>query len=353
MREAEENTSMNILLTGNKGYIGAVMATYLINRGYTVHGLDCEYFGPECSFGSEVTSVPSLAKDVRDVTEKDLVGIDGVIHLAALCNDPLGNLDSGWTFQINDGGSVHLAKLAKAAGVQRFLLSSSCSMHGASQEAQVTEETPVNPLTPYGLSKIQAEQAIQKLADDTFSPTYLRNGTVYGVSERLRLDIVLNNLVGWAYTTGCVKIMSTGTQWRPVVHVEDVCQAFVAALEAPRKAVHNQVFHVGTNKGNFTIRELAEIAKSAVPGSEVEYCHESGADQRTYIASFDKIEQSLPSFQPRWTPESGAAQLVKAFEEYDLQEADMVGKRYIRLKRMNALLDEGLLDNTLRWKRST
>lgn len=339
-----------VLVTGHDGYIGSVMVRALKDRDYDVVGLDCFYFNGDCSFIPDEAAVPVIRKDIRDVTIDDLVGVNVVIHLAALCNDPLGDLHADWTYKINHLASVRLARLAKEARVQRFLLSSSCSMHGASAEAKVTEESPVVPLTPYGISKIRAETEIAKLADAHFSPVFLRNGTVYGVSPRLRLDIVLNNLVGWAYTTGRVRIMSDGSPWRPVIHVEDVCHAFIAAMEAPTEAVHNQVFHVGTNQGNYRIRDLAEVVRSVVPGCNIEYVREQSADQRTYVADFSKIERLIPAFKPRWNAADGAHQLYLAFHKNGLKAEEMTGNRYVRLNRISKLIRENRLNETLRWR---
>jgi len=342
--------SLRVLVTGHNGYIGSVLAPYLKRGGCDVHGVDSFYFGQDCSFCPDETDVSSLRKDIRDLTAKDLDGFDAVVHLAALCNDPLGNLQPEWTFAINYEASVRLAELAKAAGVRRFLMASSCSMHGKSTEVRVTEETPVNPLTAYGLSKIQAETAIAKLADDRFSPTFLRNGTVFGVSPRLRIDIVLNNLVAWAFTTGRVRILSAGTQWRPVIHVEDVSAAFLAGLSAPLEVVHNQVFHVGSNQENYTIKNMAEIVKCCMPGCTVEYLNDASADQRTYIADFSKIERMMPEFRPRWSLEAGTRQLLDAYQRYGLKEDDLTGARYVRINRINSIVQAGAIDETFRWR---
>lgn len=324
------------------------MAPFFLERGYTVTGLDSGFF-EDCLFMKDPRPIPTIRKDLRDVTADDLEGFDAIIHLAAICNDPLGNLNSGWTHEINHTATTHLARLAKAQGVRRFLFSSSCSMHGASQEAAVTEETPVHPLTPYGQAKIRAEEELNQMKDKNFTPVFLRNGTVYGVSPRLRLDIVLNNLVGWAATTGRIRILSDGTPWRPVIHVEDVCRAFEATLEASESVVSGEAFHVGSNDQNFRIRELAEIVRSVIPHCQVELVQEKSADQRTYIADFSKIEKKLPAFRPQWTAATGTEQLYRAFREQRLTEDQMNGDRYIRLNRIQRLLNSSRLDSALRW----
>lgn len=342
-------TTMRVLVTGHRGYIGSVMAPFLRERGYDVIGLDTEYYGEPCRFADDPAEIATLRKDLRDVTAKDLAGCEAVIHLGALSNDPLGNLQDRWTYDINGQGSIRLAALAKQAGVQRFLFSSSCSMHGTSTAAKVDETTPVHPLTPYGVSKVQAEQGITALADETFSPTFLRNGTVFGVSPRLRVDIVLNNLVGWAVTTGRIRLMTDGSPWRPVVHITDVCRAFQTVLEAPRDVIHNEVFHVGSNTCNYQIRELAEIVRRAVPGSSVELAKEANADQRTYVADFSKIERTLPAFRPQWSVQEGARELAEAYRAAGMTQEQFTGSRYIRLKRLQELIEGGELNDDLRW----
>ena len=341
-----------VLLTGNLGYIGSVMGPRLLGAGYEVVGLDTAYYGEECRFCSDSESISTLRKDIRDVSAADIRGFDFLIHLAALSNDPLGNLKEDWTYEINHLASVRLAGFAKAAGIRRFLLSSSCSMHGASDAAKVDESSTVHPITPYGESKIRAEREISALADDGFSPIFLRNGTVYGVSPRLRMDVVLNNLVGWAYTTGKVRLYTDGSPWRPLIHVEDVSDAFITAMEAPADVVHDQVFHVGSNKENYQIRDLADIVRSVVPGSELEFASDHQGDNRTYIADFSKIETKLPQFQPRWTAELGARQLYEAYRNAGLTLEEFTGSRYIRLKRIDELLESGQLDANLRWQRA-
>ena len=341
-----------VLLTGNMGYIGSVMGPRLMQAGYEVVGLDTVYYGDACTFCPDHAAIPTINKDIRDVSANDVQGFDALIHLAALSNDPLGNLQADWTYEINHRASVRLAELARASGVSRFLFSSSCSMYGASAAEKVDESTLPHPLTPYGVSKVRAEQEISGLAGDGFSPTFLRNGTVYGVSPRLRVDVVLNNLVGWAFTTGKVLLYTDGTPWRPLIHVEDVCGAFIAAMEAPLEVVRNQVFHVGSNKENYQIRDLAEIVRSVVPGCDLEYSTDHQGDQRTYIADFSKIERELPQFRPRWNAEEGARQLYQAYSETKLTLEQFTGSRYVRLKRIDELLHGGLLDNGLRWQQS-
>ena len=339
-----------VLLTGYHGYIGSVMGPWMAGLGYEVTGLDTIYYGEDCTFPGVEGSLPTVEKDIRDLTVADVEGFDYVIHLAALSNDPLGNLKDDLTYDINLHASVHLAELARQAGVKRFLFSSSCSMHGTSSAEKVNEETPVHPVTPYGASKIRAEEQISALAKPGFSPIYMRNGTVYGVSPRLRVDIVLNNLVGWAYTTGKVKLYTDGTPWRPLIHVEDVCRAFAAVMEAPVDVVHNQVFHVGANAENYRIIQLAEIVKSVVPGCEIEFVTDHDGDPRTYIADFTKIETLVPEFQPKWTAKTGAQQLYQAYNDAGLTLEEFTGSRYIRLKRIDELLKCEKLNPSLRWQ---
>lgn len=327
------------------------MGPYLVGKGYDVVGVDTVYYGDECTLIPGREPIPIILKDIRDLTINDVEGFDYVIHLAALSNDPLSSLKSDLTYDINHHASVHLANISKQAGVSKFLFSSSCSMHGTSTAERVDENTPVEPITPYGVSKIRSETDISMMADEGFCPIYLRNGTVYGVSPRLRVDIVLNNLVGWAATTGVVKLYTDGSPWRPVVHVEDVSQAFMVALEAPVELVHNQVFHIGSNRENYQILQLAEIVCSVVPNSEIQYVTDHDGDPRTYIASFDKIEKILPQFQPMWTAYEGARELYEVYKKVNLTEEEFESSKFIRLKRISELLDKGLLDDDLRWER--
>ncbi|MBZ0298018.1 MAG: SDR family oxidoreductase [Anaerolineae bacterium] len=340
---------MRILVTGHDGYIGSVMVPLLLREGYAVVGLDSNLFH-ECVFGDEVPTVPAIRKDIRDVTERDLEGFDAVLHLAALSNDPLGNLNPDLTYDINFRGALHLAELARAAGVPRFLFSSSCSTYGAAGEAILDETATFNPVTPYGKSKSMVEAEVSKLATDDFSPVFLRNATAYGVSARMRFDLVLNNLVAWAVTTGQVYIKSDGTPWRPIVHIEDISRAFIAVLEAPRETIHNQAFNVGRNDENYQVRDIAEIVRQTVPGCHVEYAPGGEPDKRSYRVSFDKINACLPNFKPQWDARKGAQELYEAYQQVGLSLDDFEGKRYRRIDHIKGLLESGKLDDTLRWK---
>jgi nucleoside-diphosphate-sugar epimerase len=325
------------------------MAPILQAEGHEVVGLDSGLFA-ECMFGDPAAEVPHINKDIRDVQAADLEGFDAVLHLAALSNDPLGNLDPALTYEINHKASVRLAMLAKEVGIPRFLFSSSCSTYGAAGEEILDETAAFNPVTPYGHSKVLVEQDVAKLADSSFSPTFLRNATAYGVSPGHRFDIVLNNLVAWALTTGLVYIKSDGTPWRPIVHIEDISQAFVAALHAPREAVHNQAFNIGVNAENYQIRDLAEIVRESVPGCRVEYAEDAGPDTRSYRVDFSKVTRALPDFKPRWDARRGAQALYEAYQRIGLKLEEFEGPRYKRIDHIKHLLNSGRLDTMLRWR---
>jgi nucleoside-diphosphate-sugar epimerase len=341
---------VKVLVTGHNGYIGSVLVPFFRAAGHDVIGLDSFYF-EDCTFGEDVAeSVPALRKDVRDLEVADLAGFDAVIHLAALSNDPLGDINPDWTYDINWHSSVRLARLAKEAGVPRFLFSSSCSLYGVAGDEMLDETAPFNPITAYGESKIRTEQEVSELADDDFSPTFLRNATAYGVSPRLRADIMVNNLTGFAFTTGEVLIKSDGTPWRPLVHIEDISRAFLAVLEAPRDTVHDQAFNVGRSEENYQVRAVADMVREVVPGSRIEYASGGGPDPRNYRVNCDKLAQAVPAFRPRWTVRRGVEELYAAFGRHGLTLDEFVGHRYIRLKHIKGLLDSGRLGDDLRWR---
>jgi len=342
---------MRVLVTGHNGYIGSVLTKVLRSAGHDVLGLDSYYFA-NCELEDE-EEIPALRKDVRDVAPADLEGIEAVLHLAALCNDPLGDLNFDWTFDINHLASRRLANLARAAGVKRFLYASSCSMYGQAGGEAVDEDAQLRPITTYAISKVRAEEDISKLANDDFSPVFLRNATAYGMSPRLRVDVLLNNLVCWAYTTHKIRILSDGASWRPIVHVEDIAQAFTAALVAPRAAVHNQAFNVGSNDENYQVRELAEIVREILPDCEIEYSPDGRPDPRSYRVSFDKLTQLLPAFAPRWNARLGARELYNGVRDLALKLDDFRGRKFTRLAQFKYLLETRQLNNDLRWSETS
>jgi nucleoside-diphosphate-sugar epimerase len=338
---------MRLLVTGHLGYIGTVMVPMLLAEGYDVVGLDSDLF-ERCTFGDPPQTVPEIRKDLRDIELSDVSGFDAVIHLAALSNDPLGDLDPNLTYDINHKASVRLAELCKQAKTSRFLFSSSCSLYGAAGESPVDEQAPFNPLTPYGRSKVFVERDVSRLADATFSPVFLRNATAYGASPRHRFDLVLNNLVAWAITTGRVHIKSDGTPWRPLVHIEDISRAFLAALVAPREIVHNEAFNVGQESENYQIRDLAEVVRQVVPRCTIEYAADAGPDKRSYRVDFSKISKALPAFKPAWNARRGAVQLYDTYTRIGVRLDEFEGPRYRRIDHVKELIRSGVLGRDLR-----
>ncbi len=340
---------MRVLLTGHNGYIGSVTATVLAAAGHEVVGLDT-FFYEGCDLWDDEQDLPVLRLDVRDVAAEHLDGFDAVVHLAALSNDPIGDLDPGLTADINYRATVALAEAARDAGVGRFVFASSCSMYGAhGGDTPVDEGAPLQPLTAYAESKVRSEPELARLASDGFSPIFMRNATAYGASPRLRLDIVLNNLVGWAVTTGRIKIMSDGTPWRPLVHIDDISRATVALLEAPRDVVHAEAFNIGGGQENYQVRELAEIVGETVPGCTVEYAGSGDPDPRSYRVDFGKFARAFPDFRFLWNARRGAEELYDAYRAADLTTDDFEGDRFVRLRRLRWLLEGGRLDERLRW----
>jgi nucleoside-diphosphate-sugar epimerase len=340
---------VKVLVTGHAGYIGTVLVGVLAEGGHDVVGADSGYFA-DCVLGEPPPPPPVLAEDIRELTASDLRGFDAICHLAGLSNDALGNLDPELTYEVNHRASVRLAHAAKEAGVPRFVFASSCSIYGVTGSDELVDETaPLKPLTPYAESKVRVEEDLLALADGGFSPVLLRNATVYGYSSRFRADLVVNNLVAWAHISGETRVTSDGTPWRPVVHVEDVAQAFLAALEAERDVVHAQAFNVGSARDNYRVRELAEVVEETVPGAQVVITGETGADPRSYRVDFSKIERALPSFRTNWEPRRGARELYEAFQRFGLTR-ERLEADYTRLARLSELTRSGRLDEALRWR---
>jgi nucleoside-diphosphate-sugar epimerase len=341
---------MRVLVTGHDGYIGSVLAPMLREAGHDVVGLDT-FFYEGCDFGEAARLEPAWRLDIRDVDAGRLEGFDAVVHLAALSNDPLGDLDPAWTYGINFEGTTSLARAAREAGVSRFVFASSCSMYGtAGDDAPLSEDAPLRPLTPYAESKVRAEEALHDLAGTGFAPVAMRNATVYGVSPRLRLDIVLNNLVAWAHTTGSIRLLSDGMSWRPLVHVRDLTRATLAILEAPLEDISGQAFNIGSADQTYRIRELAEVVHRRLPHCEVTYATDVSSDPRSYRVEFSKFASTFPDCEFSCSPERGVDELAGAYERVGLTREDFEGPRYLRLGQLRRLLDDGALDDSLRWR---
>lgn len=339
---------MRVLVTGSKGYIGSVLVPMLLEQGHVVIGLDTDYYAA-CTFTGRVIGTNTIQRDVRENLKDAVRGCDAVIHLAGLSNDPLGDYRPTLTEEINYKASVNLAKVAKDFGVRRFIFASSCSNYGASGDQFLTEEASFNPVTPYGRSKVLVEQALNQLADNSFSPTYLRASTAYGVSPRLRFDLVVNNLTAWAFTTGRVHLKSDGKPWRPIVHVEDICRAYIAALEAPIEVVHKEAFNVGQTTENYQIREIAQLVEEIVPGCRVAFADDASPDKRCYRVDCNKIARTLHNFKPQWTARRGIEELYTTYKQVGLKLEDFEGPRFMRIAHVKQLIDKGRLNSDLRW----
>jgi len=340
---------MKVLVTGHRGFIGTVMVPMLVKEGFDVTGLDTDLYR-WCTYGDAPMDVKSIIKDVRDVELDDVKGFDAIVHLAALSNDPLGNLNPDLTYDINHKASVRIAELARDAGVSRFVFASSCSMYGAASMDDILDETAdFNPVTPYAKSKVYVERDVAPMATDSFSPVFMRNATAYGVSPRIRFDLVINNLVAWAHTTGKILLKSDGTPWRPLVHIEDISQAVICALKAPREVVHGLAVNVGDNSENYQMRDLANMVKDVVPNCELEYADDAGPDTRCYRANFDKIHKVFPDFKTRWTARKGVEQCYNSYVKFGLNRDEYEGIKYKRIAYIENLIAEGKLDSNLVW----
>ena len=340
---------MRVLVTGHKGYIGTVMVPMLESHGHTVLGIDSDLYR-NSTYGPALSPVDEIIKDVRDIEPRDLEGVDAVVSLAALSNDMLGDFNPELTYEINHHASVRLAEIAKELGISRYVFASSCSMYGASGDKILDESAGFNPVTAYATSKVWVERDVSALASDGFSPTFMRNSTAYGVSPRIRFDVVLNNLSAWAYTTGKVQMKSDGTPWRPIVHIEDISRAVLAVLDAPREKIHNQAFNIGINSENYQIKELAEFVKETIPDCEISFADDAGPDLRNYRVNFDKYTNAFPNFPLSWNARQGAQSIYDSYRTIGLNKDEYEGPKYKRIAQLKSLIASGQLDDTMRWK---
>ena len=339
---------MRVMVTGSHGFIGTILVPMLMKAGHQVVGLDSDLY-KYCTYGEGLPEVEHMKKDIRDVESADIKGFDAIIHLAGLSNDMLGDLNPKLTYEINHAASVRLAQIAKDVGVSRFLFSSSCSTYGAAGDRMLDENAVFNPVTPYAVSKVLVEKDVRELADSGFSPTFLRNATAYGISPRIRFDVVINNLTAWAFTTGQILMKSDGTPWRPVVHIEDISRAFIAVLHAPREKIHNQAFNIGKNSENYQIRELADFVKMTVPGCSIEFDDNAGPDKRCYRVDFSKFENCFPEDKMQWDAKKGTEHIYTSYQRYGLNKEEYEGIKYKRIEHIKYLLRTAQLDSTLRW----
>jgi nucleoside-diphosphate-sugar epimerase len=340
---------MKILVTGHLGYIGTVLVPLLLERGHEVHGMDADWFA-RCTFGGAIADVPNNKKDIRDATVADLHGYEAVLHLAALSNDPLGNYDPQLTDEINHRAAVRLAEIARDAGVRRFVFSSTCSNYGVAGDEFIDETAPFKPYTPYARAKVAAEQALKPMSDDRFSVTLMRSATAFGWSPRIRFDLVVNNLVAHAHTSGKILMKSDGTPWRALVHIEDIARAFTAVVAAKRELVHDQAFNVGQTKENYRIREVAEMVAETVPNCRIEYAPGAGPDPRCYRVNCDKLPSTLTEFRPQWSARDGARQVYEMVRKVGLASGEFEGPRYARLPHMKKLIADGIVDERFRYR---
>jgi len=340
-----------IIVTGCNGFIGPLLINLLLEKGYEVLGIDINYFDESCNFyAPDYKNITVLKKDMRNIEAKDLEGAYAICHLAALSNDPMGELDEQLTFDINHLASVRIAKLAKEVGVKKFIYSSSCSSYGVAGDEAIDETAALNPVTAYAKSKVFSERDIMPLGDENFCVTFLRNATAYGISPKLRVDLVVNNLVGWAVTQKKIKIMSDGSPWRPLVHAQDIGRAFVAMVEADASIINKQAYNVGANSENYRVREVAALVKEVMPDCEVVITGEHGGDSRTYRVNFDKIYRDVPGFQPKWTLKEGIRDIYEKYSALGLSSNDFDSKKYIRLKQLLYLIDTHAVDSKLNVK---